>query len=96
MTQTKTQTVVRTRADFDRALREVALPAQEEQVLRMRYGIAVAPETTLEFRTSGVAATDAELVALERKALQAIQGAGTGEPVDAERRASIIDRLRRL
>jgi hypothetical protein len=97
VTQTKTQTVVRTRQELDRALRTAALPAQEEQVLRMRYGIAAAGDAQLEFRGSGEAALEAQLVAMEQRALQAIQGHhAAAEPVDASRRASIIDRLRRL
>lgn len=98
VTTTKTQTVIRTRVDFDRALREVRLPAQEEQVLRMRYGIVAAPETELEFR--GIDQTDVQeaLTRLELRALANLQdraGAST-HSVDAQRRSAIIERMRKI
>lgn len=91
VSRTKTQTVVRTRAEFDLALRQVQLTAQEENVLRMRYGVPLAADALLQFRDPEPEAQRAELIDLERRAVHAMDNR-----VDSQRLTSIIDRMRRL
>ncbi len=91
MSRTKTQTVVRTRAELDLALRQVQLTAQEENVLRMRYGVPLAADALLQFRDPEAEAQRAELIDLERRAVHAMDNR-----VDSQRLTSIIDRMRRL
>lgn len=91
MSRTKTQTIVRTRVELDLALRQVQLTAQEENVLRMRYGVPMAADAPLQFRDPEQEAARAELLDLERRAVQSLDNR-----VDAQRLTSIIDRMRRL
>ncbi len=91
MSRTKTQTAVRTRAEFDVALRQVQLTSLEENVLRMRFGIALAADAPLHFHGEESAELGEELAAIERRALQAIDS-----KVDTQRLSSIIDRMRRI
>ncbi len=91
MSRTKTQTVVRSRVELDLALRQVQLTAQEENVLRMRYGVALAADAPLQFRDPEQLAQREELIELERRAVQAVH-----DRVDSQRLTSIIDRMRRL
>lgn len=89
-TQTRTRTVIRTRTAFDEALRTAELTAQEEQVLRMRYGISADPSAPLPFVDEDEA-TRAQLAAIEQKVIAHLRG-----HVDASRRDAIIDRLKGL
>lgn len=91
VSRTKTQTSVRTRAEFDVALRQVQLTSLEENVLRMRYGIALAADAPLHFHGDESAELGEELAAIERRALQALD-----TKVDTQRLSSIIDRMRRI
>lgn len=90
-TQTATRTTVRTRAEFDRALRQVDLPAQEENVLRMRYGIAASADHVLHMRGQDDPALAQTLAEIEARAIAALD---TG--VDAGKRSAIIERMRKL
>lgn len=91
VSRTKTQTVVRTRVELDVALRQVELTAQEDNVLRMRYGVPMAADAPLQFRDPQDPALRAELIDLERRAVLAMDNR-----VDSQRLTSIIDRMRRL
>ena len=91
MSRIKTQTAVRTRAEFDVALRQVQLTSLEENVLRMRYGIPLAEDDSLTFYGEESAALADQLAAMERRALQAVDAT-----VDTQRLSSIIDRMRRI
>lgn len=91
VTRTKTQTAVRTRAEFDVALRQVQLTALQENVLRMRYGIPLAADAPLHFHDEESAELQEEIAAIERRALQAMDSS-----VDTQRLSSIIDRMRRI
>lgn len=88
-TQTRTRTVIRTRSAFDEALRHANLTAQEEQVLRMRYGISADLHAPLAYADADDAALHAQLSAIEQKVLAHLRGS-----VDAGRREAIIDRLK--
>ncbi|MBM4344806.1 MAG: hypothetical protein FJ100_15675 [Deltaproteobacteria bacterium] len=90
-THTATRTAVRTRAEFDRALRQVELPAQEENVLRMRYGIAAADDHPLQMRGQDDPALAQALAEIESRALAAFEAG-----VDANKRSAIIERMRKL
>ena len=90
-TQTRTRTVIRTKTAFDQALRQANLTAQEEQVLRMRYGISAEPGAPLPFADADDAALHAQLSAIENKVIAHLKG-----QVDAVRREAIIDRLKGL
>ena len=91
MTETKTQTVVRSRTELDKALRRAQLPAQEENVLRMRYGVAASHDTVLEMRGESMPEVHAELQQIEQRVLQAME-----QNVDAGRLGEIIARMRRM
>lgn len=91
MSQTKTQTVVRTRVELDQALRRAQLTAEEENVLRMRYGVPLDPTAPLELRGQAQPEVRAQLALLEKQLLTP-----TTTDVDEGRRATIIDRLRKL
>ena len=90
-TATQTKTAVRTRAEFDKALRQANLPALEENVLRMRFGIAASDDLVLEMRGDTHAETRDELQRMEQRALAAVD-----TDVDADRRAAIIARMRKI
>ncbi len=64
------------------------LSAQEEQVLRMRYGIGAPPDQPLEFRGQDNEETRIKLALLERAALQALQA-----PKGSSRKAKIVKKL---
>jgi hypothetical protein len=91
VSKTQTRTVVRTKTAFDEALRRVELPAVEEQVLRMRYGISADPHAPLPFVGDNDPALRAQLVALEQQAVAHLR-----TRVDTDRRESIIERLKQL
>ncbi len=90
-TQTATRTAVRTRAEFDRALRQANLPALEENVLRMRYGIAAPADHPLQMRGEDEPALAQALAEIEARALAALDAG-----VDASKRSAIIERMRKL
>lgn len=90
--RTKTETLVRTRTEFDRALRQANLSAEEENVLRMRYGVAAADDMELSFRGAEQPELAAQLAEMEQKALAMLQN----QRVDDGRRASIIARMKRI
>lgn len=92
MSRTKTETVVRTRQALDHALRQVGLTAEEENVLRMRYGVTLDEGVALEFVGQDRAETRAQLQDLERRALVGV----AANRIDSGRRASIIERMKRL
>ncbi len=90
--RTKTETLVRTRAEFDRALRQANLSAEEENVLRMRYGVAAPDDAVLSFRGAEQPEVAAQLAEMEQRALAMLQN----QRVDDGRRASIIARMKRI
>lgn len=92
MIRTKTETLVRTRTEFDRALRQVDLSAEEENVLRMRYGVVAPDDTVLSFRGAERPELAAQLAEMEQRALAMLQN----QRVDDGRRASIIARMKRI
>ncbi|MBI5609069.1 MAG: hypothetical protein HY902_09325 [Deltaproteobacteria bacterium] len=97
MIRTKTETLVRTRTEFDRALRQANLSAEEENVLRMRYGVVAPDDTVLSFRGTDLAGAGqpelaAQLAEMEQRALAMLQN----QRVDDGRRASIIARMKRI
>ncbi len=92
MIRTKTETLVRTRTEFDRALRTANLSAEEENVLRMRYGVTAQDDMVLSFRGDDQPEVAAQLADLEQKALAMLQN----QKVDDGRRASIIARMKRI
>jgi adenosylcobinamide amidohydrolase len=87
---TVTHTIVRTRTEADVALRQARLTAEEEKVLRMKYGIPIDPVASLE--APGLE-TDArvELEAMEKRATAAVAGS-----VDSGKRNAIIERMRKM
>ncbi len=89
--QTQTKTAVRTKGAFDRALRQADLPALEENVLRMRYGITLTDDAPLHMRGDSHPEAREELLRLEQRALAALDTA-----VDADRRDAIIARMRKI
>jgi hypothetical protein len=91
VSKTKTTVEVRTKVEADVALRRADLTAQEEQVLRMRYGIAIDASAPLEMRGDDHAEARIQLEAMTRRALGAVQA-----EVDTDRRDAIIERLRRM
>jgi len=92
--KTKTQVSVQTRTQADVALRSAGLYAEEEKVLRMRYGIPMDLQATLEMRGQDHDETRAQLAQLEQRALAAVTAPQPG--VDSDRRAAIIERLRKM
>ena len=92
-TRTKTQVVVRTRAEFDVAIRTAGLDAEEEKVLRMRYGIGLDAAAVLEQRGQDSEESRQTLAQIEQRAVAGVQAQAA---VDAPRRAAIIERLRRM
>ncbi|MSQ84527.1 MAG: hypothetical protein EXR77_16880 [Myxococcales bacterium] len=90
-TQTKTKTTVRSRQAFDRALQQVELPAQEENVLRMRYGIAASNDLVLVMRGQDNPELAHTLAEMEQRALAAVDTS-----VDASKRSAIIERMRKI
>ena len=91
MSKTKTTVEVRTKVEADIALRRAGLTAEEEQVLRMRYGIGIDPAAPLEMRGDDNAEARARLEAITVRALTAVQA-----EVDTAKRDAIIERLRRM
>lgn len=105
MTKSKTQatfthTIVRTRTEADVALRQARLTAEEEKVLRMKYGIPLEASVSLEAPGLQTEAR-AELEAMERRTLAIVTGnveaAGVDSAsIDARRRSAIIERMRKM
>lgn len=81
----KTTTQVTTRVEVDVALRQAQLTSEEEKVLRMRYGMGMAPDALLQAHTAVTTDAAAQIEALEKKALAHVQ-----------RQRAVIDRLRRI
>lgn len=94
--KTKTRTAVRTRAEFDRALQQANLPALEDSVLRMRYGIAASEELVLQARGQDNPETAAALQQIEARAVAMLHAAPDDPAIDAGKRNAIIERLRRI
>lgn len=90
-TATRVRTEVRTKAAFDVALRQADLSAQEENVLRMRHGIAAPGDAVLAMRGLDRPETREALVEIEARALAAVEG-----QVDSARLQAIIARMRGL
>jgi DNA-directed RNA polymerase sigma subunit (sigma70/sigma32) len=70
--------------------RDVLSP-KEEQVLRMRYGIAASPEQPLEFRGQDNEETRIKLALLERAALEALESRRS-----PSKKAKIVKKLSEL
>lgn len=68
------------------------LTPKEEQIIRMRYGIAASPEHKLEFRGQENEETRVKLALIEQQALEAMRAARRGP----SKKAKIIDKLTRL
>ena len=84
-TQTKTRTeVAKTRIEVDVAVRQANLTSEEEKVLRMHYGIGIAPDAELQAHAA-VADTQTQIAAIEQKAI-----------AHARRQQAVIERLRRI
>jgi DNA-directed RNA polymerase sigma subunit (sigma70/sigma32) len=81
----KTTTQTKTRIEVDVALRQANLTSEEEKVLRMRYGIGMAPEGQIEARTAINAEAQAQIAAIELKAIGHVR-----------RQQAVINRLRRI
>ncbi len=94
-TQTRTRPVIRTRTEADVALRQANLTALEENVLRMRYGIALDPAAALRWHGEENPALSGQLQVMEAEAVANLQAQGQGE-VDAVAKAALIARLRKL
>lgn len=80
--KTTTQTI--TKVEVDVAIRHANLTSEEEKLLRMRYGIALAPDAALAVHTASVAGL-AQMEAIEKKAVE-----------HARRQNAVIERLRRM
>jgi DNA-directed RNA polymerase sigma subunit (sigma70/sigma32) len=80
--------------------RKPELTAEEERVLRMRYGIAGAPDMELEFEGQQFEDTRLQLALIERRALEMMSKRGPGGPGgkgrDSETKDKIIRKLRDL
>ncbi len=99
-TQTETRTKV-VRHAFGASPRKGAtkLTAKEEQILRMRYGIAAGPDMELEFEGQENASLRVELARMERRAMEMIgrgQPRRPPEPRKDSTKARIIEKLRDL
>jgi DNA-directed RNA polymerase sigma subunit (sigma70/sigma32) len=92
VTRTKTRETTRTRVATDRSFAALGLTDVEEKVVRMRHGLALAPDAALEFHEPEQGAVRAELRALEARAMAAIAKGGDAARIKAE----IIDELRDL
>jgi len=84
-------------------LRKPELTAEEERVLRMRYGIAGAPDMELEFEGQEFENTRLQLALIERRALEMMAKLGPGGKAgpggkgrDSETKDKIIRKLRDL
>ncbi len=98
--QTTTHTIVRTRTEADVALRQAHLTAEEEKVLRMKYGIPLDMAVALDAPGLQTEAR-AQLESLEQRALAGVQiqaqgGVDSRGSVDSLRRAAIIERMRKM
>ncbi|MEY3015176.1 MAG: hypothetical protein RIT45_3911 [Pseudomonadota bacterium] len=91
MTRTRTRTATQTRVTTERSLQQLGLTDVEEKVVRMRHGLALAPDAELEFRGQEIAETRAALAAIEARALGALSVSD-----EARIKAEIIDELRKI
>lgn len=91
MTRTSTRTATQTRVTTERSLQRLGLTDVEEKVVRMRHGLALAPDAELEFRGQEVAESRAALAAIEARAIAALSVSE-----EARVKAEIIDDLREL
>lgn len=82
--------------------RRPEITAEEERVLRMRYGIAGAPDMELEFEGQEFEDTRLQLALIERRALEMMahkagpDGAGGGKGRDSSTKDKIIRKLREI
>lgn len=102
MSNTRSTTTARTvtvteRRELQRALVRVDLSREEELVLRLRHGIAVADETPLAFRGQRDAELKAKLALIEADALEHVRSApAPADPAGEAIKQAIIARLRKL
>lgn len=90
------------RRTVETAIARAHLSHEEENVLRMRYGLTLAPEAALAFRDGASDELRARLALMELSAIEHLSAAEDArrEAAEAEANAAatqaVIDRLRRL
>ena len=89
----KTKTVERllTREEVSRVLPRVELDPEEELVIRLRYGIGLAPEDKLSYVGQGNEELEARLALIEKAILDMLE-----DGVDSETSASVLEKFRDL
>ena len=91
MRKPHTRVVTRERVDVQTQLRHAQLSDLEEQVVRMRHGLALAPEAALEQRQMPTAEVRQRVAEIERQAVGQLLN-----DKDLRRKQAIIDQLRDL
>jgi hypothetical protein len=94
-TKTATSTKTLTKAEAKRLVASGRLPREEELVLRMRFGIPIAMSEPLEMMGGGRADIQAQLAAMEKATLSALEEQGAGEKRNRDRE-KILETLRKL
>jgi len=74
-TTTKTRVTKLTREQVTRALNKARLTPEEENVVRLRYGIGVSPDQKLEFRGRDNEELSIRLAMLEKELLERLESA---------------------
>ncbi len=92
--RTETQVQTRTRVATDRSLAAAGLSATEEQVLRMRHGLTLASDATLEFHGEGQHRVSpeaaAQLAAIEARAIEHLRAS---RPRPSSQEQAIADEI---
>jgi len=89
--RTKTVERLLTREEVGRVLPRVELTPEEELVIRLRYGIGLAPEDKLSYVGQGNEELEARLALIEKAILDMLE-----DGVDNEASASVLDKFRDL
>ena len=91
MSNHRTRVSTRQQVDVETRVREAQLTDLEEQVVRMRYGLALQPDAVLHQREMPRAETRSRVAEIERRAVQQLLN-----HKDVRRKQAIIDQLRDL
>ena len=91
MSKQRTRVSTRERADIETRVREAQLTDLEEQVVRMRHGLALQPEQELAQRGMPFVETQQRVATMERRAVSQLLNSN-----DMRRKQRIIDHMKDL